>query len=103
MVFAAVRKLDTVDGKKDSPLIGPFKGINKETKRNFPDFYIEFRVLKLRFLAFSRGYGGFTELRKAGRKHFHLSWYLLVLVVRSYGQKPWGGNLFYRPRYFSGL
>ena len=42
----------------------------------FPDLYIEFRVLKVRFLAFSGGYGGFRELREAGRKHFHLSWYL---------------------------
>ena len=51
------------------------------------------------FPAFSRGYGGFRELREAGRKHFHLSWYLLVPVVRSYGQKPWGGNFFVRVRF----
>ena len=38
-------------------------------------------------LAFSCGYGGFRELREAGRKHFHLSWYLIVPVVTSYSQK----------------
>ena len=52
------------------------------------------RVLKNRFLAFSRGPGGFRELREAGRKHFHLSWYLSVSVVTSYGQKRWGGEFF---------
>ena len=76
--------------KKIPLLIGPFKGINKEINEHFPDLYIEFRVLKPRFSAFSRGYGGFRELREAGRKHFHLSWYLKVPVVTSYGQKPWG-------------
>ena len=70
------------------PLIGPFKGINKEYKGLFPIFYIKCRVLKLRFLAFSRGPGGFRELREAGRNHFHLSWYLSDTVVTSYGQKP---------------
>jgi len=30
------------------------------------------RVQKLRFLAFSRGPGGFRELREAGRNNFHL-------------------------------
>ena len=64
----------------------PFKGINKEIKGDFPKSYIKLRVLKLRFLAFSRGSGGFRELREAGRKYFHLSWYLLVSVVTSYGQ-----------------
>ena len=64
-------------------MIGPFKGINKEIKGMFPDFYIKNRVLKLRFSAFSRGYGGFRELREAGRKHFHLSRYLLVPGVTS--------------------
>ena len=78
----------TVDGKKNSPtLIGPFKGINKNVKGFFPDFYIKCRVLKLRCSAFSRGYGGFRELREAGRKHFHLSWYMSVSVVTSYDQK----------------
>ena len=50
------------------------------------DFYIKCRVLKLRFLAFSRGPGGFRELREAGRNHFHLSSYLTVSVVISYVQ-----------------
>ena len=57
----------------------------------FPMFYITCRVLKLRFLALSRGPGGFRELREAGRNHFHLSWYLSDTGVTSYGQKPWGG------------
>ena len=39
-------------------------------------FSLKFWVLKLRFLAFPEGPGGFRELRKAGRNHFHLSWYL---------------------------
>ena len=53
-------------------------------------------VLKYRFLAFPRGPGGFRELREAGRKHFHRSWYLLVPVVTSYDQKTLGGE-FFRP------
>ena len=69
----------------------PFKGIYKEIKRIFPDVHIEFRVLKLRFLAFSRGYGGFRELREADRKHFRLSWYLQVPGVTRFGPKPRGG------------
>ena len=44
----------------------------------FSDFYIKFRVRKLRLFAFSRSPGGFRELREAGRKNFHLSWYLYV-------------------------
>ena len=66
-----------VDGKKDSPpLIRPFKGINNEIKRIVSAFYITNRVQKLRFLVFSRGPGGFRQLREAGRNNFHLSWYL---------------------------
>jgi len=30
------------------------------------NFYMKFRVLKLTFLAFSRGPGGFREVREAG-------------------------------------
>ena len=56
----------------------------------FPDFYVKILVLKLMLLAFSRP-GGFRELWEPGGNHFHLSWYLLVPVARSYGQKPWGG------------
>ena len=74
--IGAIDCIDTVDGRKNSPLIRPFKGINKEINRIFRISYIEIRVVELRFLAFSRGYGGFRELREAGRKHFHLSWYL---------------------------
>ena len=53
----------------------------------FPEFSEKNRVLKLRFLAFPGGPGGFRELREAGRNHFHLSWYLLVPGVTSYGQQ----------------
>ena len=43
------------------------------------------------FGGFSRGPGGFRELREAGRNHFHLSRYLSDTVVTSYGQKSsWG-------------
>ena len=66
---------------------GPFKGINRANKENVRICYIKFRVLYNRFLAFSRGPGGFRELREAGRKHFHLSWYLLVPGITSYGKK----------------
>ena len=85
--------------KKTPPLIGPFKGINKKYKRISPKFHIDIRVLKPRFWVFSRGPGGFRELQKAGRNHFHLSWYLSVPVVTSYGQKPRGGGFVYRLRY----
>ena len=71
--------------RKEHLLKGLIRQLNEMSR-----IYIEFRVLKLRFSAFSRGYGGFRELREAGRKHFHLSWYLLVPGVTSYDQKPWG-------------
>ena len=38
--------------------------------------FITVRGLYHRFLAFPRGPGGFRKVREAGRKHFHLSWYL---------------------------
>ena len=50
----------------------------------FPNCSLNFRVLKLRFLAFSQGPGGFRELREADRNHFHLSWYLPVPGIMSY-------------------
>ena len=66
--------------------------MSKEIKGIAPKSYITFRILKNKFLAFSRGPVGFRELREAYRKHFHLSWYLSVPVVMSYGQKSsWGG------------
>ena len=40
-------------------------------------FYLNFRVLKLMFLAFPRAPGGCRELREADRNRFHLFWYLL--------------------------
>ena len=46
--------------------------------------YINIRILKHRFLAFSKGSGWFREVREAGRNHFHLSWYLSDAVVTSY-------------------
>jgi hypothetical protein len=57
-------------------LIRPFKGIKKGIHISFSVIYIKTRVQKLRFVAFSRGPGGFRELREAGGNHFHLSWYL---------------------------
>ena len=54
----------------------PPKGINKANKEFFPIFSLKIRVLKLRFLAFPEGRGGFREVREAGRNHFRLSWYL---------------------------
>ena len=65
----------------------PKKGLNKANKEFALNFPVKFRVLKLRFLAFSQGPGGFRELREAGRNHFHLSWYLLVPGITSYDQK----------------
>ena len=62
--------------KSFPPLIGPPKGINKEYKGFFIIFSLTCRDLKLRFLAFPGGPGGFRELREADRNHFHLSWYL---------------------------
>ena len=59
--------------------------------RNFSRCFLKkIRGLKLRFLAFPEGPGGFRELREAYRNHFHLSWYLLVPGITSYSQKPWG-------------
>ena len=76
-------------GTGPSPRGGsPKKGINKANKEMFPIFSEKNRVLKLRFLAFTGGPGGFRELREAGRNHFHLSWYLLVPGITSYDQKP---------------
>ena len=59
-----------------SPGGSPKKGVNKANKDFFPNLSEIVRVLKLRFLAFPQGPGGFRELREAGRNHFHLSWYL---------------------------
>ena len=47
-------------------------------------------MLKRRFLAFPSGPGGLRELPGAGRNHFHLSWYLVVPGITSYGQNPGG-------------
>ena len=77
-----------------SPLTGPFKGMSKDDKEMFLMFHTKHRVLELRFLAFSRGPGGFRELREAGMNHFHLSWYLSDTVVTSYGQKSSWGDFF---------
>ena len=73
---------------------------SRESQKSYfsnPIFHINIRVLKQRFLAFSQGPGGFRELREAGRKLFHLSWYLLVPGITSYDQKPWGEKfVFYK-------
>ena len=78
--------------KKVPPLIGPKKGMNKEYKGFFLIFSQNSKVQKLRFLVLSEGPGGFREVRGAYRNHFHLSWYLVVSVVTSYDQKPWGAT-----------
>ena len=56
----------------------PKKGTNNEYKDYVQNCSLTCLVLKLRFLAFPQGPGGFRELREACRNHFHLSWYLLV-------------------------
>ena len=71
-----------------SPKIGPpKKGLIRSIRIFFRNCSLTCRVLKLRFFTFSRGPGGFRELREAGRNHFHLSWYLLVPGVTSYDRK----------------
>ena len=72
----------------------PKKGMNQEYKDLFAKFSLKFEVLKLRCLAFSGGAGGFRALREASRNHFHVSWYLIVPGITSYGPKPWGGICF---------
>ena len=57
---------------------GDTKGINTANKEKIPNVSLKVRVLKLRFLADPEGPGGFREVWEAGRKHFHLSWYLIV-------------------------
>ena len=63
-------------------------------------FSLKFRVLKLRFLAFTGGPGGFRELQEAGRNHFHLSWYLLVPGITSHVQKSSWGKFYICVGYF---
>ena len=73
----------TVDGEQIPPYRA-LKGTHKENDGMFLIFHMGNRVLKLRFSAFSRGPGGFRELREAGRKHFtypdtyQCSWSLVV-------------------------
>ena len=57
----------------------PQKGVNKEYNDLFPMFSQICWVLKLRFVAFSGGPGGFRELRKAYRINFHM--YLGIVRV----------------------
>ena len=53
------------------------KGFTNGNVTNFlPKFSVKIRVLKLRFLVFPEGPGGFRQVREAGRNRFHLSWYL---------------------------
>ena len=80
------------------------KGVNKANKDIFLNLSVKNRVLKLRFFAFVEGPGGFRELREASRNHFHLSWYLIVPGITSYGNKnPPGRKNVYRPRSQSSL
>ena len=62
--------------------------MNKANKHFVLIVCVKIMVMKHWFLAFPRGPGGFRELREAGRNHFHLSWYLIVPGITSYGQKP---------------
>ena len=57
--------------------------MNNEYKDFLLNLSVQIRILYDTFLAFPRGPGGFRELREAGRKLFHLSWYLLVPGVTS--------------------
>ena len=82
----AIRRQPGRSIRSISPGGSPQKGVKKEYKEIFLNFSLKFRVLKLRFLAFSEGPGGFRELREAGRNHFHLSWYLLVPRITSYAR-----------------
>ena len=66
-----------------SPGGSPKKGLIRLIRIFPPNCSLKCRVLKLRFLAFLGGPGGFRELREAGRNHFHLSWYLSVPVIVS--------------------
>ena len=61
---------------------------------------MKIRVLKLRFLAFPRGPGGFRKLREACRKRFHLSWYSTCKCPwsRVVATEPPGGICFCRVR-----
>ena len=92
MCLGSVRKAVT-QWTGPSPRGGPpKKGLIRNIMDFFPNFSLKFRVLKLRFLAFPQGPGGFREVQEAGRNHLHLSWYLSVSMVTSYDQKPWGGT-----------
>ena len=48
-------------------------GLIRSNKELFPIF-CKHRVLKLRFLAFPGGPGGFREVREAARNHFRKSY-----------------------------
>jgi len=63
--------------------------MNKEIYIISSDFYINFRVQKLRFFAFSRGPGGFRELWEAGRNNFPP---ILVPISRR-GKELWPKTL----------
>ena len=60
----------------------------------FSSFFETIRALKDRFLAVFSGGEGFRKVREAYRKRFHLSWYLLVSGVTSYGPKFSPGGFF---------
>ena len=82
---------------KKSPPIEPKQGIHKEINVVFHIFVIKIQLLNLSFCCFSRG-SWRVELRKAGMNHFHLSWYLILPWITSYGQQPWGICFCYRLR-----
>ena len=85
------------DSSSKTTCIVLFQGKNSSIQVKIPKILcfmfcsVKNRVLKLRFLAFPEGPGGFREVWRAGRKHFHLSWYLIVPERRI------GGNESYKP------
>ena len=66
--------VDGMQGSGPSPRGGspPKKGLIRNVIFFFLIFSVKFRGLKLTFLAFPEGPGGFRELREAGRNHIHL-------------------------------
>ena len=89
---------DAVDGKSNSSLIGPFKGINKEIKGISPDLYI--KVSGSKTTIFCLFLGGMEGLGSSGRLVGSISTYSGTYKCRRSGvmaKNPEGGFV-YRPR-----
>ena len=80
----------TWDSSSKATYIVLFPDLTRRSKSKYLNIYlfVTFRVLWNRCLGFPGGPGGFTKLWEASRIHFHLSWYLLVPGITSYGPKP---------------